>query len=221
MRYPVQTGILMLAIKRKSAWNSAQSSSSSSKSRKDICEVIPVIWLVSLFFCFFFNMCFEALSSKHLGRLQDRWAGGRADCAACASFHSQPYLRSLISTCLGFSDAVCSLIKFGKVLDFISLVHAQGCNLDFKAMAPRSSCCGKSPSSVGKGTQSVISISKRSFNGCWRQIRGAHNAKFILRPVCQIPSQLLSTSVELKPSLFKMVKGQSGSSSLKLNLNIS
>lgn len=109
---------------------------------------------------------------------------------------------------------------FAKVLEFISL-HAQGCNLDFKAMAPCSSCCGKSPPSVGKGTQSVKSISKQSFNGCWQRIRGAHNIKFILWPVCQIPSQLLSTSVELKPSLFKMVTGQSCSSSLKLNLNVS
>lgn len=133
----------------------------------------------------------------------------------CELSFSQPDLCSLISTCLDFSDALCksSLTKFGKVSEVISLVHAQGCNLDFKAMALPSSCCGKSLPSVGKGTRSVKSISKRSFNGCWRQIRGAQNVKFILRPVCQIPSQLLSTSVELKPSLFKMVKGQSCPSS--------
>lgn len=100
-----------------------------------------------------------------------------------------------------FLDAVrkMSRTKFVKVSGFHLFVHHQGCNLDFKAMTPPSSYGGKSPKTVGKGTQSVKSISKWSFNGRWQHIRGAQNVNFILQPVCQIPSELLPASVESKP----------------------
>lgn len=83
----------------------------------------------SVFDFFFFNMCFETLLLKHLGRLQDRWARGRADSNGVCSFHSQPYLCSLISTCLRVPDAARKKFTAKVWKEVTSLVRTQGCDL--------------------------------------------------------------------------------------------